>query len=32
MQIRHILGLILDYEMFGNWIYQKMVTLNVVHQ
>ena len=27
MSSRHILGLILDYEMFENWIYQRMVKL-----
>jgi hypothetical protein len=26
MQSRHIFGLILDYEMFENWIYQRMAT------
>ena len=26
MRSRHIFGLILDYEMFENWIYQRMAT------
>ena len=31
MPNRHIFGLILDYEMFENWIYQRMATLIVVN-